>query len=65
MAYTFTNSKGVTYVLHARERVSKTGKVSKLHFFAKEEKEGAVDAVPPGYTVSEMKTGLPVLKKTG
>lgn len=65
MAYTHTNSKGNTYILHGRDRVSKEGKTYTLHYFAKEEKEGALDAVPAGYVVSETKTGLPVLKKAG
>ena len=54
MAYGHTNSKGVTYYLHAKGR---------MFFFSKEIKEGALDAVPAGYNVVEMKTGLPVLKK--
>ena len=33
-------------------------------FFAKAEKEGALDAVPEGYEVSESKNGLPVLKRS-
>lgn len=63
MAYGHTNSKGVTYYLHGRTRVLKSGKESTLYFFAKEVKEGALDAVPAGYVVSETKNGLPVLKK--
>jgi hypothetical protein len=65
MAYTFTNSKGVTYILHAQTRESKNpgGKPRTLYFFSKEQKAGAIDAVPAGYTVAEMATGLPVLKK--
>jgi hypothetical protein len=63
MAYTHTNSKGNTYILHGRDRVLKSGKTSTLYFFAKEEKEGALDAVPEGYTVVESKNGLPLLKK--
>lgn len=65
MAYAHTNSKGMTYYLHARERVSKTGKVSRLFFFSKEIKDGALDSVPPGYVVGETANGLPVLKKSG
>jgi len=64
MAYTFTNSKGQQYYLHARSRPNKAGGTTTLYFFAKEVKEGAIDAVPPGYAVAEMATGLPVLKKT-
>ena len=35
-----------------------------IYFFAKDVRdEGALDAVPEGYVVSETKNGLPVLKK--
>ena len=54
MAYGHTNSKGNTYYLHSK---------GKMFFFSKEIKEGALDAVPAGYQVAEMKTGLLVLKK--
>ncbi len=63
MAYSFTNSKGVTYYLHTRKQMAASGKERTLFFFAKEIKDGAMDAVPTGYQVVEMKTGLPVLKK--
>ena len=65
MAYAFTNSKGVTYYLHTRKSTTSTGKERTLFFFAKEVKDGTLDSVPEGYKVVEMKTGLPVLKKTG
>lgn len=54
MAYSHTNSKGTTYYLHSN---------GKMFFFSKEVKEGALDAVPAGYNVVEMKTGMLVLKK--
>lgn len=54
MAYSYTNSKGVTYYLHSN---------GKMFYFSKEIKEGALDAVPAGYNVVEMKTGMLVLKK--
>ena len=54
MAYSHTNSKGTTYYLHSN---------GKMFFFAKEIKENALDAVPAGYNVVEMKTGMLVLKK--
>jgi hypothetical protein len=54
MAYAHTNSKGNTYYLHSKGR---------MFFFAKEIKEGALDALPAGYSVNEMKTGMLVLKK--
>ncbi len=65
MAFTFTNSKGKTYILHGLNRTTSTGKTTTLYFFAKEEKDGSLDAVPSGYKVAETKTGLPVLKKAG
>ena len=63
MAFSFKNSKGQTYFLHASTRTLKSGKQQHLYFFAKSEKAGALDSVPQGYEVSESKTGLPVLKK--
>ncbi len=63
MAYSFTNSKGVTYYLHTRKHVAASGKERTLYFFSKEIKDGSMEAVPAGYQVVEMKTGLPVLKK--
>ena len=63
MAYSFTNSKGITYYLHGKARTTKSGKTSWLYYFAKEEKaEGSLAAVPAGYTVVESKNGLPLLR---
>ncbi len=63
MAFTYTNSRGTTYILHARTRTLKSGKQQSLYFFARTEKEGALDAVPEGYKVGENKNGLPFLKR--
>lgn len=63
MAYTYTNSKGVTYILHSRNTTLKNGRQQTIYFFAKTEKEGVLDAVPSGYQVVESRNGLPVLKK--
>lgn len=63
MAFSHTNSKGVAYVLHQRTTTLKNGNSQTIYFFAKTEKEGALDAVPNGYEVSESKNGLPVLKR--
>jgi hypothetical protein len=63
MAFSFKNSKGTTYYLHSTTRALKSGKEQTLYFFAKTEKDGALNAVPAGYEVSESKNGLPVLKK--
>ena len=54
MAYSHTNSKGNTYYLHSK---------GKMFFSSKEIKEGVLEALPAGYTVSEMKTGMLVLKR--
>ncbi|GAB4582058.1 MAG: hypothetical protein Fur0022_48110 [Anaerolineales bacterium] len=64
MAYSYKNSKGVTYYLHSSKTTLKSGKEQTLYYFAKEIKQGALDAVPSGYSVSESKNGLPVLKKS-
>jgi len=53
MAYSHTNSKGNTYYLHSNGR---------MFFFSKEIKDNALDALPAGYNVVEMKTGMLVLK---
>ena len=63
MAFSYTNKRGVTYYLHAKKSVSKTGKERVLYFFAKEQKAGVQDALPAGYMVGETANGLPVLKK--
>jgi hypothetical protein len=63
MAFSFTNSKDRTYYLHKRDTTLKNGRTQTIYFFAKEIKDGAIDAVPAGYQVAESKNGLPVLKK--
>jgi hypothetical protein len=65
MAYTVQSKKsGKTYILHGRKQVLKGGQTVTLYFFAGEAKEGALDALPEGYEVSEnVSTGLPLLKK--
>lgn len=64
MAYTFTNSKGKTYYLHAKKITSSSGKTRDLYYFAGDLRpEFAIDEVPAGKQVVEMASGLPVLKK--
>lgn len=63
MAFSFTNSKDRTYILHQKTTTLKNGNTQTIYFFAKEEREGSLDAVPDGYEVSESKNGLPVLKR--
>ena len=64
MAFLHTNSKGVAYILHSRTTTLRNGNSQTIYFFSKTEKEGALDAVPDGYEVSESKNGLPVLKRS-
>ena len=63
MAYSHTNSKGKTYILHHKETELKNGNTQTIYFFKKEEAEGALDTVPEGYLVSETKNGMLVLKR--
>ena len=64
MAYAHTNSRGQEYLLHQRDVTLKGGRVQRIYFFAREVKEGAIDALPAGYIVVEnARTGLPILKK--
>jgi hypothetical protein len=65
MAFSVKSKKsGKTYFLHSRLQTLKGGQQVTLYFFAGEAKDGAIDALPAGYEVSENeKTGLPLLKK--
>ena len=66
MAFSYTNSKGNTYFLHTKKSMTSTGKERTLFYFSKEmRQEEALHAVPAGYMVAEMKTGMLVLKKAG
>ncbi len=63
MAFSYTNGRGKTYILHSKTTTLKNGNTQTIYFFAGQQKEGALDAVPAGYVVSETKNGLPVLKR--
>jgi hypothetical protein len=64
MAYAHKNSKGQTYLLHSKDVVLRGGRNQTIYFFAREEKDGAMDELPEGYIVVEnQRTGLPMLKK--
>ena len=64
MAYSHTNSKGVTYYLHSKEVTLRGGKQQRIFYFAKDERPEAVDALPAGYEVVENKrNGFLILKK--
>jgi len=64
MAYEFTNSKGVKYYLHFKDVNLKGGRIQRIYFFARDIREGSLDAVPAGFKVIETeRTGMPILKK--
>ena len=65
MAFSTVSKKsGKTYFLHARLQKLRGGQEVTLYYFAGQPGEGAIDALPVGYEVSENeRTGLPLLKK--
>lgn len=64
MAYSFTNKKGVKYYLHSKKVNLKGGREQMIFYFARDIRDGSLDAVPAGYKVIETeKTGMPILKK--
>jgi hypothetical protein len=65
MAFSVVSKKsGKTYFLHSRLQKLRGGQEVTLYYFAGQPAEGAIDALPEGYKVSENeKTGLPLLKK--
>lgn len=59
-----SKKSGKTYFLHSRNQQLKGGQQVVLYYFAGEPGQGAMEALPDGYEVSEnSKTGLPLLKK--
>lgn len=63
-AFSYTNKKGQTYYLHTREVTLKNGRQQRIYFFARDIRDGALEAVPAGYEVVETeRTGMPVLRK--
>lgn len=64
MAFSYTNAKGQKYILHKKMVTLKNGITRPIFFFARDEREDAIDALPAGYEVVETKrTGMPVLRK--
>lgn len=63
MAYTYKNSKGVTYYLHFKDVTLRGGKKQRIYFFARDVRDGSLDEIPEGKEVMETsRTGMPVLK---
>lgn len=63
MTFSYTNNKGKKYFLHGRDSELKNGHKRTIYFFAKDERDGALEEVPDGWEVMETKNGLPVLRK--
>jgi len=65
MAYTHTNSKGVTYHLHSKMVTLRGGKEQRIYYFAKDVRPNdAIDDLPEPYTVVENpRNGFLTLKK--
>jgi len=64
MAYTQTNSKGVTYYLNSKEVTLRGGKKQRIYYFSKDQRPEAVDELPAGMTVSQNpKNGFMTLKR--
>ncbi len=65
MAYSHTNSKGVTYYLHSKDVVLRGGKKQTIYYFAKDERPEAIDELPDGYEVVENpRNGFLTLKRS-
>jgi len=52
MAYTHTNSKGVTYHLNSKEVTLRGGKKQVIYYFSKDNRPEATE-LPAGFTVNE------------
>ena len=65
-AFSYTNSKGVTYYLHTKQVTLRGGRIQPIFYFAKQEREAdAVEKLPDGYMVVENpRNGFLTLKKT-
>ncbi len=65
MAYSHTNSKGVTYYLHQKEVTLRGGKQQRIFYFAKDERPEAIDALPDNMEVVENpRNGFLTLRRT-
>jgi hypothetical protein len=65
MAYSHTNSKGVTYYLHSKEVTLRGGKLQRIYYFAKDVRPNeAVEELPEDRMVQENpRNGFLTLKK--
>jgi len=66
MAYSHTNSKGVTYYLHKKDVTLRGGKLQTIYYFAKDTRPEAINELPAGYQVVENpRNGFLTLKRKG
>jgi hypothetical protein len=65
MSFSAVSKKsGKTYFLHSRRQKLRGGQEVTLYYFAGAAGDGAMEALPEGYEVTENeRTGLPLLKK--
>lgn len=63
MAYSHTNSKGVTYYLHSKDVVLRGGKKQTIYYFAKDERSNACDLPSDREVVENPRNGFLVVKK--
>lgn len=65
MAYSHTNSKGVTYYLHQKEVTLRGGKLQTIFYFAKDTRPEAIDELPGNMEVVENpRNGFLTLRRT-
>ncbi len=65
MAYSHTNSKGVTYYLNSKNVVLRGGKEQRIFYFSKDERPEAVQELPAGMEVNENpRNGFLTVKRT-
>jgi hypothetical protein len=53
MAWSHTNSKGVTYYLNSKKVTLRGGKEQTIYYFSKDERPEGVDKLPDGMVVNE------------
>ena len=63
MAYSHTNSKGVTYWLHSKDVTLRGGKEQTIYYFAKDQRDNACDLPADREVVENPRNGFLVVKK--
>ena len=68
MGYSYTNTKGIIYLLNAQKVTLRNNREQVIHYFAKvvkAEAEAVASELPENYMVMENpKTGLPFIKRS-